>query len=59
MRNVVGNVVGESDFKPLYEQYQRQIESIVKSDLMKCDGPEEMRRFELKFRFIPEIKKTP
>lgn len=58
MRDVVGNVVGESGFKPLFEQYQRQIEAIVKSDLMKCLDAKEMRRLVFVFRFISEIKNT-
>jgi hypothetical protein len=36
MRDVIGNVIGDSDLKPLYEEYKMKAEAIVKNDLMKC-----------------------
>lgn len=34
--DTIGNVVGESNLKPLYEQLKRQIEATVKNDLLTC-----------------------
>lgn len=36
MLNVIGNVVGESDLKPLYEEYRRDAEALIQHDLQKC-----------------------
>lgn len=33
---VIGNVFGDSDFKPLYEEYKQKAEAVVRNDLMKC-----------------------
>lgn len=46
MRDVIGTVVGESDLKPLYEEYKEKAELIVKNDLMiKCSNSEEKKMF--------------
>lgn len=36
MGAVIGNVFGDSDFKPLYDEYKQKAEAVVRNDLMKC-----------------------
>lgn len=36
MRDVIGNVIGDGDLKPVYEEYKMKAETVVKNDLMKC-----------------------
>lgn len=40
IRDTVGNVVEDSKFKSVYEEYKQQIEAIIKSDYMKCQDVE-------------------
>lgn len=36
-RDVIGNVIGESDLKPLYEQYKREFDVVLQNNLVKCN----------------------
>lgn len=36
-RDVIGNVIGESDLKPLFEQYKREFDVVLQNDLIKCN----------------------
>lgn len=35
--DVIGKVIGESDLKPLYEQYKRKFDVVLQNDLIKCN----------------------
>lgn len=42
IRDTVGHVVEDSEFRSVYEEYKQQIEAIIKSDYMKCQDVEEI-----------------
>lgn len=41
-RDVIGNVIGNSDLKPLYEQYKREFDVVLQNDLIKCSELEDI-----------------
>lgn len=43
MQNVIGNVVGESDLKPLFDEYRLKTDFVVQNYLIQCLDNDEDR----------------
>lgn len=54
MVGAIGDAVGESDLKPLYEHYERETETLLKIDLMKCgqSGEDEVHKYVYEFNSL-------
>lgn len=50
IRDKIGNDVGKSNLKPVYDEFKQTAEAIVKNDLMKCRDLED--RTGEKFKFV-------